>query len=275
MNLTLDELGLPSDVRVWHAVVLTLVSFAVGILGGFVGPRAGHDASAGATPAGGRLTHRRRHEHHREHRQRADGSRTPPQGRPGRRAHRAGHGGAQHDRGLHRRLQQRSRLRVAAAGGRRTPRVLAGRRVPSSDDPCSQRRYGRRRAIGARRASGRWAGRQPVSAFGLLGGAVGLILGRHTAARDNQGVLGADPRRAAGTNLFIGFVMGSMGWVGHVTRGTWTTRWSPSWAPAPWWAATSERGLTGRVSLDRLITTLGLVLLTVGALLVWRGVTGG
>ena len=33
--------------------------------------------------------------------------------------------------------------------------------------------------------------------------------------------------------------------------------------------------LTGRVSLDRLITTLGLVLLTVGALLVWRGVTGG
>ena len=31
--------------------------------------------------------------------------------------------------------------------------------------------------------------------------------------------------------------------------------------------------LTGRVSLDRLITTL--VLLTVGALLVWRGVTGG
>ena len=37
MDLTLDELGLPSDVHVWEALLLTLVSLAVGVLGGFVG----------------------------------------------------------------------------------------------------------------------------------------------------------------------------------------------------------------------------------------------
>ena len=35
--MTLDELGLPSDVLVWKAVLLTTISFAVGLLGGFVG----------------------------------------------------------------------------------------------------------------------------------------------------------------------------------------------------------------------------------------------
>ena len=37
MTLHLDELGLPSDVLMWQAILLTLISFAVGILGGFVG----------------------------------------------------------------------------------------------------------------------------------------------------------------------------------------------------------------------------------------------
>ena len=37
MTQSLEYLGMPSDVLVWQAVILTLVSFAVGILGGFVG----------------------------------------------------------------------------------------------------------------------------------------------------------------------------------------------------------------------------------------------
>ena len=55
-------------------------------------------------------------------------------------------------------------------------------------------------------------------AVGLVGGAVGLILGSirlPTLIR----VLRVDPRIAAGTNLFIGFVMGSVGWVGHAVQG--------------------------------------------------------
>ena len=37
MTVALDDLGLGSDVLVWQAVLLTLVSLVVGVLGGFVG----------------------------------------------------------------------------------------------------------------------------------------------------------------------------------------------------------------------------------------------
>lgn len=37
MSVTFTELGLASDVLVWHAAVLTVVSLCVGVLGGFVG----------------------------------------------------------------------------------------------------------------------------------------------------------------------------------------------------------------------------------------------
>ena len=35
--MILSDLGLPSDVLIWHAVLLAIISFLVGILGGFVG----------------------------------------------------------------------------------------------------------------------------------------------------------------------------------------------------------------------------------------------
>ena len=35
--MPLEAFGLPSDVLVWQAALLTVISFAVGILGGFVG----------------------------------------------------------------------------------------------------------------------------------------------------------------------------------------------------------------------------------------------
>ena len=53
---------------------------------------------------------------------------------------------------------------------------------------------------------------------GILGGAVGLILGSIRLPAMVR-ILRVDPRIAAGSNLFIGFFMGSLGWVGHVTRG--------------------------------------------------------
>ena len=37
MTLPLEDVGLPSNVLVWQALLLAFVSFAVGILGGFVG----------------------------------------------------------------------------------------------------------------------------------------------------------------------------------------------------------------------------------------------
>ena len=52
-------------------------------------------------------------------------------------------------------------------------------------------------------------------AVGMLGGAVGLILGSIRLPALVR-ILRVDPRIAAGTNLFIGFVMGGAGWVGHV-----------------------------------------------------------
>ena len=35
--MTLVDIGLPSDVMIWHAALLAVISFLVGILGGFVG----------------------------------------------------------------------------------------------------------------------------------------------------------------------------------------------------------------------------------------------
>ena len=53
---------------------------------------------------------------------------------------------------------------------------------------------------------------------GLLGGAVGLILGSIRLPALIR-ILRVDPRIAAGTNLFIGMLIGAFGWVGHVVEG--------------------------------------------------------
>ena len=55
-------------------------------------------------------------------------------------------------------------------------------------------------------------------AIGVVGGAVGLILGSLRIPALIR-VLKVDPRVAAGTNMFIGFFMGATGWIGHVARG--------------------------------------------------------
>jgi len=107
-------------------------------------------------------------------------------------------------------------------------------------------------------------------AVGLLGGAVGLILGGIRLPALIR-ILRVDPRIAAGTNLFIGFIMGSLGWIGHVAQGQVNYPLLAMMGAAAMVGSYYGAKLTGRVSLDTLIGAMGLVLLGVGTLLVWQG----
>jgi len=107
---------------------------------------------------------------------------------------------------------------------------------------------------------------------GLLGGAVGLILGSIRLPALIR-VLKVDPRIAAGTNLVIGFIMGSVGWIGHALHGQvdyqLLIRMGAGAAVGSYYGAK----LTGKVDLATLVNAMGYVLLAVGAILIWRGVT--
>ena len=108
-------------------------------------------------------------------------------------------------------------------------------------------------------------------AIGALGGAVGLILGSLRLPALIR-VLRMDPRAAVGTNLTIGFAMGSVGWIGHVSGG------HVDYPIMVLMASTAVAGsyigarFTGKVTLDRLIKVVGAVLLVIGAMLLWRAI---
>ncbi len=108
-------------------------------------------------------------------------------------------------------------------------------------------------------------------AVGLLGGAVGLILGSVRLPALIR-VLKVDPRIAAGTNLVIGFVMGSLGWVGHALHGQVDYQLLLLMGAGAAVGSYDGAKLTGRVELTTLVSAMGYVLLGVGAILVWRGV---
>ena len=108
---------------------------------------------------------------------------------------------------------------------------------------------------------------------GLLGGAVGLILGSIRLPALIR-ILKVDPRVAAGTNLFIGFLMGAVGWVGHLLQGHVDYFLLLLMGPAAMVGGYYGARMTGRVTLDRLIITMGLVLTVVGALLIVQAFTG-
>jgi len=106
---------------------------------------------------------------------------------------------------------------------------------------------------------------------GLLGGAVGLILGSIRLPAIVR-ILKIDPRIAAGTNLFIGFFLGALGWIGHATQGKVDypilILMGVVAMIGSWYGAT----LTGKVNLNTLILTMGFVLVVVGFLLAYKGV---
>ena len=107
---------------------------------------------------------------------------------------------------------------------------------------------------------------------GLLGGAVGLILGSIRLPALIR-ILRVDPRIAAGTNLFIGMFIGAFGWVGHVLQGEVDYVLLVLMGGAAMIGSYYGAKLTGRVQLTSLILAMGLVLLAVGAILTVRGAT--
>ena len=105
---------------------------------------------------------------------------------------------------------------------------------------------------------------------GLLGGAVGLILGSIRLPALIR-ILRVDPRIAAGTNLFIGVLIGASGWIGHVVEGKVDYALLVPMGAAAMIGSYYGAKLTGRVRLVNLILAMGLVLLVVGMFLAVRG----
>ena len=272
--MTLDELGLASDVLVWQAVLLTAISFAVGLLGGFVGLALGTMrlpallllGIPAPTAAGTNIL--------------VSGLSSLA-------------GAARHLRA--RRVNWRMVLVMgvpafvgAFIGGFGSERVsesllifLAGLLVFWQGIEFLARVY---RRPGPRNGSGQTAqdgdGGAPGTfnatrvtlaalvglGVGLLGGAVGLILGSIRLPGLIR-ILRADPRIAAGTNLLIGVAMGAVGWIGHAVQGQVDYPLLVLMGGAGMVESYFGASFTGRVSLDTLIKTMGWVMLAVGILL--------
>jgi uncharacterized membrane protein YfcA len=99
--------------------------------------------------------------------------------------------------------------------------------------------------------------------IGILGGAVGVILGTLRMPAYVRSV-GLDVRRAAGTNLVVGFLLGISAFAVHAAslRVDWTVLAAGLLGAIPggWLGAKA----TGRFSEDGLRLTLGVVLVVVG-----------
>jgi len=274
MDQPLTELGLASDVLVWHAVVLTVVSLGVGVLGGFVGlalgtmrlpallligvaaPTAGgtNILISGLSALTGAVRHLREG--------RVDTRLVLVMGIPAVVGAFIG-GFASEDVPESLLLSLAGALvfwqgieliiRVRTGKGRAGSATDTLGGIPGSFTPTRVAAEG---AIGM--------------AVGLVGGAVGLILGSIRLPAMIR-VLRVDPRIAAGTNLFIGFVMGAVGWIGHAVQGQVDYPLLVLMGSGGMVGSYYGAKLTGRVSLDALLGTMGWVLLAVGALLVWRG----
>ena len=277
MTSSVDIIGLTSDVLVWQALVLTFISFAVGLLGGFVGLALGTMRlpslllmGVAAPTAGGTnilvsslssLTGAIRHLR---------------EGRVNKRIVLvmgvpafvgAFIGGFSSDtvpeelliflagllvgwQGVEFLILVTNRRRSDAGGGH-----LFGSDLEGSPGVFSRNRMAAEGGIGF--------------GVGLLGGAVGLILGSIRLPALIR-ILRVDPRIAAGSNLFIGFIMGSLGWIGHVARGQVDYALLIPMAAAAMVGSYYGAKLTGHVRLDTLMTVMGGVLVIVGALLVWQ-----
>lgn len=271
MTQTLETLGLPSQVLVWQVLLLTLLSFGVGVLGGFVGLALGTmrlpallllgmpaPVAAGTNilvSTLSALTGLARH--FREGR--VNLRVVLVMGLPA--VVGAFIGGFASDLVPEALLISLAGAFVFWQGVEFIVRVLRERRA---SDPADSASYAGAPPV---LSPGRAVAEVGIGlGVGLLGGAVGLILGSIRLPALIR-ILRMDPRVAAGTNLFIGFLMGSFGWVGHVARGQ---------VDYPVLAAMALSGmagtfygarLTGRVKLSTLILTMGWVLLAVGALL--------
>ena len=261
-------LGWGSDVLVWNAAVLTAVSLAVGLLGGFVGlalgtmrlpamllmglaaPTAGGTNILVSSIASifGAIRHVREG--------RVNFRLVLIMGGPAFAG--AFAGGFLGGRVSESILLTAAGLLVLWQGVELRTR---GRRAVAAGDHVETPYTGRRLLLGGGMGL----------AVGLLGGAVGLILGSIRLPALIR-ILKVDPRIAAGTNLVIGFVMGSLGWVGHAIKGDVDYQLLLLMGAGAAVGSYYGAKLTGKVELTTLVGAMGYVLLAVGAILIWRGV---
>jgi hypothetical protein len=104
------------------------------------------------------------------------------------------------------------------------------------------------------------------AAIGLLGGFVGLILGALRIGALLRFV-GADPFRAVGTNVAVGFCLGVAGVLGHLAGGVdWTLLAVGAAASVP--GSVLGARLTGRLSERQLLRAVGVILLVAGGAMI-------
>ena len=106
---------------------------------------------------------------------------------------------------------------------------------------------------------------------GLVGGAVGLILGSVRLPIIIR-VMRADPRIAAGSNLMIGSFLGAFGFIGHGIQGELDLIVLAVMAVPAMVGTYFGARLTGRISVNGLLMVMAAVLLVVGILLIVNGV---
>jgi uncharacterized protein len=117
------------------------------------------------------------------------------------------------------------------------------------------------KAVGAAVAAG--------AVIGFLGGLVGLILGSLRLPALIRWV-GEEPARAIGTNLVVGIAVGAAGLVGHLPGGIdWTLLWVGAAGSVP--GALLGSRLTGRLSVEVLLRTVGVILLVAGTAAILQG----
>ena len=105
---------------------------------------------------------------------------------------------------------------------------------------------------------------------GLVGGAVGLILGSVRLPIIIR-VMRADPRIAAGSNLMIGSFLGAFGFIGHGIQGELDLIVLAVMAVPAMVGTYFGARLTGRISVNGLLLVMAVVLLVVGVLLIIDG----
>tara|TARA_Y100000590_G_scaffold366638_1_gene426109 strand:- start:16335 stop:17141 length:807 start_codon:yes stop_codon:yes gene_type:complete len=104
------------------------------------------------------------------------------------------------------------------------------------------------------------------AAIGLYGGAVGLIAGSIRLPAIIR-ILGLNPRIASGTNLFIGLLLGTFGFAGHGVRGEIDIPLVIFLGIAAMIGSFIGAKFTGKVKLNLLLSSIGVVFIVVGALL--------
>lgn len=107
--------------------------------------------------------------------------------------------------------------------------------------------------------------------IGLLGGLVGLILGSIRLPALIR-LLKVEPRIAAGTNTIIGFCMGFVGGLGHSINGGIEYEIALMMGVAAILGSYQGARLTGKVNLNLLLAFMGGVLLITGIVMFLRGI---